>query len=262
MKALFTLTTAESKRLIAKSVIKLPEVEKALQNHRVIIAGGVTNGYIAEELLGKEIDKTRYTAGIVTEGVQCVTPVDERIAPVVLDRGIVSEKSWIQAVEEFDRNDVFLKGANAIDSDGIAGVMAADPFGGTIGKALGIVLSRGSKLIMPVGLEKMIPSVKSGTEIAGQKEFDLVLGQSVGLIPVLGAKVFTEIDALNNLFNVQAVCVAAGGIGGSEGAVTLAIEGADENVKQAFEFIKKIKGEKSLQPLKQKCKCNKPCDRF
>lgn len=69
MKALFTLTSSESKRLIAKGVKAMPGVQRALKEGTIIVAGGTTNAFVAEELLGIEIeDKTGYTMGIVTKG--------------------------------------------------------------------------------------------------------------------------------------------------------------------------------------------------
>ena len=54
-------------------------------------------------------------------------------------------------------NDVVIKGANAIDPDGIAGVMLANPVGGTTGNITGPVMAKGINLVIPVGLEKSIP---------------------------------------------------------------------------------------------------------
>ena len=47
-----TLTPSESKRLIARGVKALPSVQHALKNNTIILAGGTTNAFIAEELLG------------------------------------------------------------------------------------------------------------------------------------------------------------------------------------------------------------------
>ena len=52
-----TLTPAESKRLIAMGVAALPEVKRALREGIVIVAVGTTNARVAEELLGRKIDR-------------------------------------------------------------------------------------------------------------------------------------------------------------------------------------------------------------
>jgi len=62
------LTVAESKRLIAKGVTNLDLVKKALHKGMIAIARGTTNGYVAEEILGRKIDKTSYVLGVVLPG--------------------------------------------------------------------------------------------------------------------------------------------------------------------------------------------------
>ena len=52
MKAAFTLIPSESRRLIARAVVKMEEVRVALEKAYLILGGGTTNGYIAQELLG------------------------------------------------------------------------------------------------------------------------------------------------------------------------------------------------------------------
>ena len=66
MKRQFVLTVAESKRLIAKAVAQLPEVQSAMSEGTVVVATGTTNAYVLEELWGKKIDKRRYRSGITT----------------------------------------------------------------------------------------------------------------------------------------------------------------------------------------------------
>ncbi|MGI5838914.1 MAG: hypothetical protein ACOX8W_04560 [bacterium] len=69
MKAVFVLTPAEGKRIIAKAAAKLPEIETAMAEGRILFAAGTTNIYVAEELLGEKItDKARYCFGVVTGG--------------------------------------------------------------------------------------------------------------------------------------------------------------------------------------------------
>lgn len=60
MRVQVTLTPSESKRLIAKGVVKLPSIQNALENHTIILAGGTTNGFLVEEFLGETLDKKKY----------------------------------------------------------------------------------------------------------------------------------------------------------------------------------------------------------
>ena len=119
----FVLTSAEGKRLIAKGVAALPCVQQALAEGTIIIGYGTTNGFIAEELTGQPIDKGRYAAGIVAGGQWTVTDSDSRLPTIVLEKGTTSSTPWLEALANFTADDVFIKGANAIDLEGNAGVL-------------------------------------------------------------------------------------------------------------------------------------------
>jgi len=260
-KALFSLTSAESKRLLAKAVAALPEVQNALKKGTVIIGAGTTNAFVLEEIMGKPVDKARYTAGVIAGGRQCVTAASERLAPAVIVDGVLTEQNWEEAIEKIDGNDVFIKGGNAIDVDGVVGVQMAHEMGGTIGTVLPIMAARGAHLIMPVGLEKLIPSVEYAANMSGTRAFDMTIGMPVGLMPVNYGTVYTEVTALEELAAVEAVCISAGGIDGSEGSVTMAIEGPAAEVEKIFALIKDIKGEQPLGSHRQKCSdCSNRCD--
>lgn len=261
-RALVTLTVAESKRLIAKAVVKMPQIQKALEKGLIIIAGGTTNGYIVEELIGDKIDKEKYTAGIIYKGRGCTTPIEERIQPIVIEDGKIKEVPWTEALGDMKAGDVFVKGGNALDLQGNVGVMVAHPQGGTIGAALPILSARGVDLILPVGLEKLVPSVPLAAKEGGIQKIDYSLGMSCGLIPVSTGNIVSEIEALGLLFGVDVIPYGSGGVGGSEGSQTLLLVGIEEDVREAFDFIKEIKGEPQLTGIKQNCKCANPCDYF
>ncbi|ABB15422.1 hypothetical protein [Carboxydothermus hydrogenoformans] len=263
MRAAFSLTVAEGKRLIAKGIKKHPAVAKAFKEGIVVIAGGTTNGYIVEELTGREIEREWYTAGVITPKGQCVTDPGRRIPPVVLERGQVSELSWQDALEKMGRDDVFLKGANAIDAEGFAGIITSDSRGGTIGRAYPLIRARGIRLIIPVGLEKMVPSVRKAAELTGIYTIDKALGQKFGYTVIGDGEIFTEISALKLLFpNIEVVVVGSGGIGGAEGGKTFIVEGNEDEVVELLSLIKTIKGEPALKDSKRNCPCDVPCDRI
>jgi hypothetical protein len=96
---------------------------------------------------------------------------------------------------------------------------------------------------MPVGLEKMIPSVIEAALHSGIYRFKYSTGLPAKIMPVTTGKVVTEIQALGVLTGVRAYHLASGGVGGSEGAVVLAIEGDEDRVVKAFDLVKSIKGE-------------------
>ena len=244
IRALVSLTSAESKRLIAKGVAALPEVRRALEQGIVIIARGTTNAFVVEEMTGNKVEpKCHYAAGVIVDGELCATPADTRMEPVVLRRGKLDGTPAADALQEFREGDVSIKGASAVDPEGNAGVLAAGDDGGTIGAILPVVLPRGSHLVVPVGLEKLIPSVAQAARATGIFRFKYSTGLPVGLVPIPNALVVTEVQAFQVLTGVQVVPVAAGGIAGSEGTVVLSLEGEAAQIEQALSLVTAVKGE-------------------
>jgi len=262
MEAMFTLTPAESKRLIGKGVAALPEIQNARQNGYLLVGRGSTNAYILEELLGKRIKKEGYTAGQVIKGVLCVLGPEERTKPVTFHKGEVLEMEPGAVLDKLGPGDILLKGGNALDGDGNVGVCMASPTGGTMGQFYMAMKARGLAIIYPVGLEKMIPSVEAAAQFGGTLGFGKTIGASVGMACVADGRVFTELDALETLFGVYAVHFASGGWGGAEGCVTLAVEGPDAKVNKCLKFIEqKIKGEPPLPAAKSLCRtCGMVCN--
>lgn len=254
MQALFTLTPAESKRLIGKAVAAMPEVQKAKQEGYLIIARGSTNAYIAEELLNEPLEKEKYVAGQVIRGVLCALDQGIRIQPITFHKDEVWGEDPTTLVDKLGPGDVVLKGANSVDHTGKVGVVMASPVGGTIGAFYMAMKAQGVKIIYPVGLEKLIPSVELAAKFGGRLNIGESIGAKVGYACVADGTVVTEIQAIHNLFGIRAVHYASGGYGGAEGSVTFIVEGGDEDVKKCVNSIESIKGEPSLPSAKGPCK--------
>ena len=243
-KLLVTLTPAESKRLIARGVLATDLVQNALKNGYLCITMGTTSAYIAEEILG-EYDKTRHIAGIVVPKGLAVTDGTKRFTDAIFHKGkYIENTKVIDILDKLGPNDVIIKSANGLDENYVPIVLLAHETGGTVGVFLGSVGSRNIKLICPVGLEKSIPV--SYEEFCGQfgyGDWDYSIGMPVGAIALHEGLAFTEIEALEVLFNVQAIPISAGGVNGAEGSVTLFIEGGEEETARAYEFLLDLKGE-------------------
>ena len=260
MRALFVLTPAESKRLIGKAVATLPEVQHARENDYLLIGHGSTNVYVAEEVLGKEkvaelIDRNTYLSGLLVRGTLCSTLATEKGPILLLKKGKLEPPAATMSdmLRDFGRDAVFIKGASAVDTQGHAAVFMAHSEGGTIGWAIGTILARGIRLIVPVGLEKLVPSVEKAVISCGQQTLDYAQGLKVGMMPLTGAKVITEIEALKILAGVESIHVASGGSSGTEGAVVLVAEGEKALVEAAIRIVETVKGEPALQPRKGVC---------
>jgi hypothetical protein len=253
MKAQVTLTSAEAKRLVAKATAAHPKVKRALEQGIVAIGLGTTNAYVVEEILGESVEKGRYLAGFVDALGTCVVPKELRLKEVVIERGKRIEENITTVVERMKPGDVLIKGANAVDARGVAGVMLASDVGGTIASIYGIAKARGIDIIIPVTLEKLVPgSLDEVSKEAGINVISRSTGIPVGIFPVAG-EVITEIEAFKMLFGVEALALGAGGVGGGEGSRTFLLKGDAEKVEEAFRAVKAIKGESTVTPSRGKC---------
>ena len=246
--ALVVLNPAESRRLLAKATVALPEVRHAFEHGTIIIGRGITNAYVTEELLNVRIDpKGGQTFGMVCHGITTGNSGPPPCTHHVIRQGKVVEGADSQVeILSFGPDDVFIKGANAVDPEGNAGILTSSLTGGTIGMAWPVVTPRGAHLILPVGLEKLVPSVIEAAKHSGVYHFKLSMGMPARLTPVVLGKVVTEIQALAVLCGVHTTHVASGGVGGSEGAVVLSLEGQEAAVERAFELVKSVKGEPAV----------------
>ena len=256
---LVTLSVAEAKRLIAKGTASLPQVQRAMKNGTIIIAGGTTNGYVAEELTGLEMDKARYTAGVICGGHCCITPPETRLEPLVLQQGKPVDISWTEALSAMGHEDIFIKGGNALDLEGNFGVLLGSSTGGTIGAALGSLAARNIELLAPIGLEKLVPSVHDAAALLGIGRLDYSRGVRCGMQVVSGATIITEDTALALLSDCDVNVAAKGGIGISAGSTTLAFAGDDQEFDQAIAVLDSVLGERALAENSRKCPCQNPC---
>ena len=250
----FALTPAASKRLIGLALAVHPAVQAALRSATLVIIAGTTNGYAAEEILkdlGQEegFSKKRFFRGIVlpperTTDAGRLQDESEFPGDVVIVRGVWQKgKSIFDVVDSLREDDVIIKGANALDPvHRHAAVLVGHPRGGTIGAALQAVLGRRVRLILPVGLEKRV----SGDLMDLAASINAPGGSGPRLLPVPG-EVFTEIDAIRLLCGAEARMVAAGGVGGAEGTVWLALQGSAEQIDKAEKLMKMVDGEPGFE---------------
>ncbi len=255
MRAIFVFTPPESKRFIAKAVAQMPEVRKAREEGEIVIGHGSTNARVAEEILGECPERDRFLSGQIINGVLCLTQAEEKPPMITIRKGelVPPRPTMEETLENFGADSVFIKGANAVDPEGNVGMFAAHPSAGTIGWAFGILSARGSHLIAPVGLEKLIPSVREAARLAGQDGWYYSAGARIGMLPVMNATAVTEVAAFRILFGLDAVHMGGGGVGGSEGAVVVAAEGEKGDLDRAIALIESIKGEAPLRTKKSIC---------
>mgnify|MGYP005841677097 CR=1 FL=1 len=243
MKAQITLTVAESKRLIARGVVAHPAVRARLRQGMVMVSTGSTNAYVLEELLGEKIDKRAYVTGRFTPvGKRLDWPAQNRPDAVFRDGRLAPELDRFSSVKAMAPGDVFIKGANALNYERrLAGIWVGGEGGGTIGGVLGWIITRGLHLLLPVGLEKCVPyPIEAAASAIG--DADEAIGPITGLFPVYG-EVFTEVEALRTLADVEAIPCGAGGIAGAEGGTALLLRGEAEAVRRALSLVEGLRSE-------------------
>jgi len=265
LKLQFTLTPSEGKRLIGRAVARMDIVQNALKNGTIVIATSTTNAYVVEELLGRRIEeKGMFTAGVVTAKGCCVTDPKGRYDHHVIVRGEVKEMKTPdlpKVLEKMGPEDVFIKGANAIDPFGAAAILLGGAGGGTIGAAWGYITANGIKTIIAAGLEKLVPiSLADIVSKTGIRTVDRSLGMAVGMMVVQG-EVITELEAFSMLTGVEAIPIGGGGIDGGEGSKIFVLEGKEASIKAAYDLVCDIKGEPPLKTRTLRCDlCGAKCD--
>jgi hypothetical protein len=232
-RAIVVLGPGAARRLIARGVAKLPAVRRAVREGLVVVTLGTTNGYVAEELLGRGIERERFCAGYIGADLSAL-PSERRAKPLVLRRGQPVDLTMDEVLGELKAGDVLVKGANVLDPEGVGGVFMASPAGGTVGQFAIPALARGVETVIPISCAKSIHGFV--TDLArelGIGKVDEATGLRVGLCPLVGT-VVTEIEAIALLYGVRAEHVATGGVGPGTGAVTLLLGGEEANVRRAF----------------------------
>jgi hypothetical protein len=278
MLAQVVLTPTESKKLIAKAVTRLNVVNQAATDGMIVIHPSSSTYFIFEELTGAKPRTNYWVCGVVTPRGMCVEMAmalgDRSPRTVKFDPGklrglwaikkgkVLPESTTAELMEQMTANDVYIKGVNALDSQGNVGILVGERGG------LGVVLSAWKKkkfsLIFPAGLEKLIPiPVSQAAMEAKQTKYEYGMGLPAGLFAYPDGRSITEIDAVKILSGADAIPIASGGLGGAEGATTLIIKGNNEQVRDAIEFIEQSKGAK-LPPLRlSNCSdCSVPHCRF
>jgi hypothetical protein len=246
-RATVVLNPAASKRLLGKAVAALPEIKNAYANGRLAVSTSSTSAFVLEELTGEKVPPYRYCVGMVAEGMLTSSNPDDREPPRFFVKGERVKMEALDFFDTFEKGDAVLKGANAVDPQGNAGVLAANKQGGTIGGVVSFLAVRGIPVIMPVGLEKSVASVPDAANGWGQMTLSKSMGLTVWLFPVTAGLVVTEIQALGILAGVNVRHVASGGIAGSEGAVVLLLEGYEKNLAKAWDIVQTVKDEPPLE---------------
>ena len=242
MNAQISLTVTEGKHLIARAVAAMPEVRAALNKGRILLKGGTTVSVVSEILGATPL---RISGRISPRGTMATTSTDaDGPHSIVLEGGAWRniDLTFAQEAAALGPGDVVIIGANAFDAVGRAAMMAGSQSCGRPGAGLSALWCEGATVIIPAGLEKLIPgSIDAAIRAAGRKKSERSLGMPVGLVPLVG-RVVTELDAARLLARVDAEVIGRGGIAGGEGGTVLAVEGEAAEVEKLFALVVSLKG--------------------
>jgi hypothetical protein len=258
MKLQITLTVPEAKRIIAKSIVNRMDVKHAFKNGKILLKGGTTVSAISEELVDK---KLRIGGRISPRGTMNALKKHEQHHSALIEGGAFTgiDKTIGKVTGSLGKDDVIIVSANAIDVHGAAAIMAAAPLGHNPGKAMAGFASQGSKVIIAVGLEKLIPgTIRDAIQSSGRTTIDKSMGAAIGLIPLVG-EIVTEKEALEGLADVIVTVIGAGGIHGAEGSTTLVIDGSETEVERILDTVTEIKGTETSGTPESLVECEGGC---
>ncbi len=257
-RAQITLTVEESKCLIAHAVTEHALVKRVLATGSVLLKGGSTVSYVSELLTGRPLR----LCGIVTErGTVADVSPDTSGAHVALlqhNEFVNIDEDFLDRVYALRDSDLIICGANAIDSFGNAAMMVGSPGGGETPLALNTWYAEGVPVIIPVGLEKLIPgNINDIVKKTGRRHKQYAFGMSVGLVPIIG-EILTEIEALAILFRVQAMPIGAGGLGNAQGSITFDVSGSEDDLTALREYVLALKERKMFTNVENECQAVNP----
>lgn len=256
-----TLNTSQSKRLIAKSIAKLPEVQKAYKDGIIGLPLCTTNAYVYDELSGHKMENPEtYCCGHIVDRGFCLTNKKDISLEIVLIKGVENYIKFPEAnlssyINKMTSQDIIIKSGNILDINKKAGVLVGEPNGGEYGEILPYVLSRGIKFIIPMTLNKTaLIKIEDILNESGLSEISIDDNTRMpcAVMPMFG-KVITEVDAFEILANSYAIPIAMSGIGSGEGCTTFLIKGNDNEIKIVHEILKDLKKEKKLIPRPNNC---------
>jgi hypothetical protein len=239
----FCVTVSMAKRLIGKGMAALPDIQAVLKKGTLVILGGTTNGYVAEEILnsigqGEGFTRDGFRRGMTVAPGAKAKQAEFKGDVVIRDGEYIQGKTIYDVVDDLQTGDMVVKGANAFDPLGKPAVLIGHPQGGTIMAAMSAVIGRRVRLIMPVGLEKRV--MEDMDELAAWANDPDATGPRLFVAP---GEIFTELEAIQVLTGAEAALLAAGGVYGAEGADWLGVRGTPEQEEAAEALIRSVRDE-------------------
>ena len=256
MKYLIVLTSTEAKKFIAKSLVrKNGAMKKALKEGIVLLHPSTSTVFIYEELVGK-IPEGLCFVGAIAPKATCISREFEEVAAQRKEGFDQRDAtfSWAfkkgefikgvplgECLNEMGPGDLYVKGVNTIDPNGNAGVLTANPDGGTITRAMSYARQKRFGILLIATSNKLInTSIEEASKATGRDKLDGAMGIPTSLFKVDGSLV-TEKEAFQ-WHGIKATSISGGGLCEAEGAFVYVLEGNEGAIKACLELIGECKG--------------------
>jgi len=234
----FTLTVNAGKWLIARSVSERADVRHAFYHGRIILFGGTTVSAVSELLAGKPL---RISGRITSRGTGTAWENTGDPHTLVMYKGKCydyEDKESRDVLNDLGEDDIVVTGANIYDRQGNAAIMAGGYGFGGRRSILTVVHTEGAKVLVAVGVEKLIPGLtKDAIYNSGRKLPLWSMGASVGLVPIVG-EIVNELEAVKSLTETNPIIIGRGGIDGGEGSATIIADGTKKQLEKLLELVK------------------------
>ncbi len=264
-----TLTVNAGKWLIAKAITERKDVKEGFKKGRVLFMGGTTVSAASELLTGKPL---RISGRILPRGTSTAKKKTKDPHTLLSYKGkyynIEEDEESIEILNKLGRGDVVITGANAVDAQGNAALMAGAYGFGSRRNLLAPIHTEGANLVVAAGLEKLIHgTINEAINSTGRDVPIWSMGASVGLVPING-EIVNELKAIESLTKTKAIVIGSGGIRGAEGSSTLIVEGAKVDLEKLLSLVKWASDQpisgiaeslKECQHGTEKCKRHKTC---
>ncbi|OGP90001.1 MAG: hypothetical protein A2156_01380 [Deltaproteobacteria bacterium RBG_16_48_10] len=274
VRAQVTLIPSESKKLVADAIAETDLIKKAREKGIIVVHPSSTTLFLIERLIGRR-PQGIWVCGLVLPKGLCISREYQReyegtglFARMgsherhdmgqnpfawVLEKGVFQTGiPLVSLLSKMGKGDVYVKGANAVDPDRKVGVLYGSVGAGTVGRVIAASRRKGFTILLPIGLEKLIPTSIAHAAKRASLKAEWAMGIPVGLIPVPGT-VVTEVEAVSILSGATATVIGAGGLAGAEGAVTFVIRGSKEKVDRALQAVRAVKGATLPEVLPGEC---------
>ncbi len=263
MRVQFVLVPTEAKKLISKGVVAMDSFQRAFKSGTIVIHPSSTTVFMLAEL-GLSLDPSAlWICGLtVPRGLCASAEILLEVAAAkkfdpqkyshqwVIQRGeLLKNVPLSHVLPQLKPGDIYVKSPNALDPEGRTGILFTAKGAGTIGRVMKAQRRQGFEIILPTGLEKLVPTpLAEICRESPRRGMNFCSGTPCGVVPIEGT-VVSEVQAIKILSGAQAIPIAAGGVGGAEGATILVVKGEKDQVAKAAAHLASVKGA-SLPPLR------------